>query len=368
LRNVKILFIAPVSPPVTGQSLAAERLLQKLKKDHSVQCIDFSKGTFKQGLSSVSRVVQVSRILRQIHAKQKSADAIYLTPSQSVAGNIKDLVTYTICFKKLGRMVLHLHGGGIKRIVFDRHPILRWINRVFLERVGGAIVLSPSLREIFAGMVPDEKIHTIANFAQDEFFLDTEQIQSKFATTEPLRLLFLSNLIKGKGFNELANAYDLLSLTSRNKVQIDFAGEFGSKREKRSFLANIRGKPAVRYHEVVQGDKKRRLLAEAHILCLPTYYAYYEGQPIAILEGYASGCAVITTNHGGIPDIFEAGRTGFYVEKQSARSIADAVERLLRKPKDLERIAVYNNSLARTLYTESRCLSSLAEVIKEVLK
>jgi len=368
LENAKILFIAPLPPPVTGQSLAAKRLLQELEKDHSVRCIDFSKGTFDQGLSSVSRLLQVCKILNEIRAKQKSADAIYLTLSQSVAGNVKDLVTYAICFRKLGRTVLHLHGGGIARIVFNRHPILRRINKFFLKRVGAAIVLSPSLRETFAGMVPDERIHTIANFAQDEFFLDTEQIQSKFRATQPLRLLFLTNLLKGKGFNELANAYDLLSLTSQNKVQVDFAGEFGSEREKRSFLANIRGKPAVRYHGVVEGDKKRQLLADAHILCLPTYYAYYEGQPIAILEGYASGCAVITTNHGGIPDIFDPGQTGFYVEKQSARSIADAIETLLRNPKDLERIAVYNNSLARTLYTESRSLSSLAEVIKEVLK
>ena len=223
------------------------------------------------------------------------------------------------------------------------------------------------MREIFGGMVPDEKIHTVANFAQDEFFLETEQIQRKFARVEPLRLLFLSNLIKGKGFEELADAYDLLSLASRNKVQIDFAGEFGSEKEKQSFLRKIGGKPSVRYHGVVQGDKKRQLLAQAHILCLATYCAY-EGQPIAILEGYASGCAVITTNHGGIPDVFEPGRTGFHVEKQSARSIAHVIEASLKTPKQLERMGHYNNSLARTLYTESRWSSSLLDVITQVVK
>ena len=364
---MKILFIAPVSLPVTGQSLAAKRLLLELEKDHSVRCIDFSKGTFDQGLSSVSRLLQVCKILNEIRANQKHADAIYLALSQSLAGNVKDLVTYAICFRKLARTLVHLHGGGIKRIVFDRHPILRAINKFFLKRVGVAIVLSPSLRQIFAAMVPDERIRTIANFAQDELFLDTEQIQSKFATTEPLRLLFLSNLIKGKGFNELANAYDLLSLTSRNKVQIDFAGEFISEKEKRSFLDKIGDKTGLRYHGVVEGDKKRQLLAQAHILCLPTYYAYYEGQPISILEAYASGCAVITTNHGGIPDVFEPGRTGFYVEKQSASSIAQVIETLVRNPGELQRIAVYNSAIARTFYTESRCLSSLLDVIKEVV-
>jgi glycosyltransferase involved in cell wall biosynthesis len=333
-----------------------------------VECIDFSKHAFTDGFSSVSRLVQVLKILRQIRTKQKRADAIYLTLSQSVAGNVKDLVTYALCFRKLPRTVLHLHGGGIGRIVFDKHPILRWANNPFLKRIGAVVVLSPSLRQIFAAMVSPERIHVIPNFAHDELFLDTAQIQSKFATTEPLRLLFLSNLIKGKGFEELANAYDLLSLRSQKMVQIDFAGQFGSEQDKQSFLRNIRSKPTVRYHGLVDGDNKKQLLAQAHILCLPTYYRYYEGQPISILEGYASGCVVITTDHGGIPDVFEPGRTGFYVEKQSARSIADVIEALLRNPKELECMGLYNNSLARTSYTESRCLSSLVDVITEVAK
>lgn len=364
---MKILFIAPLPPPVTGQSLASRTLLQQLAKAHSVECIDFSKATFKDGLTSVTRVIQVSKMLARVRAKQKHVDAIYLTLSQSLAGNVKDLVTYAICFRKLPRTVLHLHGGGIKRIVFDKHPILRRINRFFLERVGAAIVLSPSLQQIFAGIVPDDRVHAVANFAEHDLFLDAQQIRAKFAATEPLRVLFLSNLINGKGFDELANAYDLLSPISQNMVQIDFAGEFGSEKEKQLFLRKIGGKPSVRYHGVVQGDSKTQLLAQAHILCLPTYYAY-EGQPIAILEAYASGCAVITTDHGGIADVFEPGRTGFYVEKQSARSIADVIEALLRNPEDLEPMGLYNNSLARTLYTESRSLSSLGEVITEVAK
>jgi glycosyltransferase involved in cell wall biosynthesis len=54
---------------------------------------------------------------------------------------------------------------------------------------------------------------------------------------------------------------------------------------------------------IVDGPGKKNLFSEAHIFCLPTYYPY-EGQPIAILEAFASGCVVITTNHSGISDFF----------------------------------------------------------------
>ena len=362
---MNILFIAPLPPPVTGQSLAAEVLLDELKKRHCIQAINFNKGTFKQGITSLSRIIQVCKLFKQIHRKNNDADVIYVTLSQSVAGNMKDLVTYAICFKKLGRMVIHLHGGGIKRIVFDRHPVLRWLNRLFLNRVGAAIVLGRSLEPIFSTMVSDDRIHTVPNFAQDELFLSREQIGAKFRSTDPLRILFLSNLIPRKGFQELAEAYNLLPFSLRAKVQIDFAGDFESGQQQTAFLDKIRNIQALYYHGVVRGHKKRQLLADAHILSLPTYYYYYEGQPIAILEAYASGCAVITTNHGGIPDIFEPGRNGFYVEKRSVNSIADAIRAILTKPRQLEQIAIYNNSLARNLYTKSQYLRSLINIIEQ---
>lgn len=66
------------------------------------------------------------------------------------------------------------------------------------------------------------------------------------------------------------------------------------------------------YYGVVSGEKKRELLWDAHIFCLPTYYKF-EAQPLAILEAYASGCVVLTTPQGGIKDIFINEKNGLYI-------------------------------------------------------
>ncbi|MGB9442171.1 MAG: hypothetical protein WCB15_29810, partial [Desulfobacterales bacterium] len=133
---MKILFISPLPPPVTGQSLAAKVLLDALVKHHRVEVVDFKKDVFIQGIYSVNRIVQILKILTEIWQRKKDADVIYLTISQSISGNIKDLITYTICFKIISRMIIHLHGGGIRRLIFDRYRIFNHLNKFFLKRIG----------------------------------------------------------------------------------------------------------------------------------------------------------------------------------------------------------------------------------------
>ena len=96
---MRILFVAPLPPPVTGQSIACEALLAELHKKHTVEVINFNKGTLRQGISSFARIVEVLKILSKILRRSSNADVIYLTISQSIAGNLKDIFIYAICFK-----------------------------------------------------------------------------------------------------------------------------------------------------------------------------------------------------------------------------------------------------------------------------
>jgi glycosyltransferase involved in cell wall biosynthesis len=148
-------------------------------------------------------------------------------------------------------------------------------------------------------------------------------------------------------------------------VFVSFAGRFQSADQERSFLRRIEGMPNVRYCGVVAGERKRNLLAEAHVLCLPTYYAY-EGQPISILEGYAAGCAVITTNHSGIGDVFVDGVNGYLVEKKSADSLRSALEKALRRPAELHAFAKANHAAALSKYRAERYTADLLNILDDL--
>jgi len=79
--------------------------------------------------------------------------------------------------------------------------------------------------------------HSIINY----LFIGEEKIKYKFENTEPLRILFLSNLIQGKGHNELVDAYLSLNDNLKKRVIIDFAGGFESEIQKIEFLNKING-------------------------------------------------------------------------------------------------------------------------------
>src|SRR6185437_558453 len=233
---MKILFIAPLPPPITGHSLASKVFLDELAISHEIEVIDFSKDSFKTGVDTFKRLTEIGVLLRNVWKKKKNPDIIYLTISQSFAGNIKDLFIYLLCFKKLHKMYIHLHGGSIRKLLFDKYKFLFKINQFFVSRLRGAIVLGNSHINIFEGMLYYQNIHIIPNFAQDYLFLNQKKITNKFSNREPLKLLYLSNLIAGKGYDELLDAYISLSDDLKKLMIIDFAGSFESDAQKILFM------------------------------------------------------------------------------------------------------------------------------------
>jgi glycosyltransferase involved in cell wall biosynthesis len=363
---MSVLFIAPLPEPVTGHSLACQVFLDELSKHRRVEIVNLSKQELRQGISSLGRISEVARLVWRIWRKRNDCDVIYFTTSESLAGTLKDLLIYLACLRRLPQTVIHLHGGaGMRRIMLGRAGVVRALNRLFLKQLGGVIVLGQRHVEIFEGCVQRERIHVVANFAQDHLFVEPATVRDKFARPQPLRVLFLSNLVPGKGHVELARAVLALPGATRERLQVDFAGAFGSEQDRRRFLELIAGAQQLHYHGTVHGARKQELLREAHVLCLPTYYPY-EGQPISILEAYASGCAVITTDHSGIFDVFTDGLNGYAVAKESAADLQRALEECLATPAVLEAIAQRNLQTATERYRTSRYARELLEIVSKI--
>lgn len=358
-----VLFIGALPEPVTGQSLACQVFLDELRRHHDVEVVNLSKTGFKPGVDSLARIRGVLGILLAVWKRRRRADVIYLTISESRAGNLKDMLIYLICFRRLRRMVVHLHGGaGLRLIMLGPRGVCRRMNEFFARRLGGAIVLGPRHVDVFASVLPPARIHTVPNFAQDFLFVKPGQIDAKFAASAPLRVLFLSNLILGKGYLELLDAFLTLDPAQQAALRIDFAGGFEDDVQQAAFLERIGPYPQLRYHGIVGGEAKRALFQDAHVFCLPTYYRY-EGQPISILEAYAAGCVVITTDHSGIGDVFVGGVNGYEIAKRSPASIKAAIERVVGEPDRAQLMATANLRAAESSYRTVDYNASLLRII-----
>jgi glycosyltransferase involved in cell wall biosynthesis len=76
--------------------------------------------------------------------------------------------------------------------------------------------------------------------------------------------------------------------------------------------------------------------AGADIVCLPSYR---EGLPTVLIEGAASGCALIATDVPGCREVVIPDRTGLLVPPRDSASLATALRRLLQDPELRARLA-----------------------------
>ncbi|HOI42947.1 MAG TPA: N-acetyl sugar amidotransferase, partial [Elusimicrobiales bacterium] len=173
--------------------------------------------------------------------------------------------------------------------------------------------------------------------------------------------LFMSGMMPEKGFAELSDAYMSLPADARNRLRLDLAGMFDSESKENDFRARIAGGGDIHYHGAVSGDTKKKLFADAHVFCLPT--AFFEGQPISILEAYAAGCVVLASCPPGILDIFEPGVNGFEVEPRSVVSIRNALLKLAETPGDLLKIALTNRETADVRFREKSYRAAMVRIV-----
>jgi glycosyltransferase involved in cell wall biosynthesis len=302
----------------------------------------------------------------KLYNNRKWADRVYITISESFLGNIKDIFFYLILYSKLRHTILHLHGGAGMINILDpkKNKILYRLNSFFLRKVKSIIILGESQKKIFSSIVTGDNLKIVQNFADNSLFLQIDDFNSvkKLSADSIIEILFLSNLIKSKGYKVLIEAFLSLDNEVSSKYILNLAGEIRTPSE-RNYINNIiKSNKNIKYHGIVKGEDKRHLFLKAHIFCLPTYYEF-EGQPISILESYASGCFVITTNHSGIKDIFCNNINGYFVTKKSTLDLKNILEQLQNERSVINEIGRKNISYAKNSFTKSQYCESLTNLI-----
>jgi glycosyltransferase involved in cell wall biosynthesis len=366
--KIKIIAVAPLPPPTTGMALASKVLVDRLSEIFKFECINMSKQNFQQGKFTLTRILEIIKLLWNVFQKSYECDIGYLTVSQSLAGNIKDILILLLMRTK--KRVIHLHGGGIRKVLFDRYPFLMKINKIILSnRVDKVVVLGPSLHQIYNSIMDPNKICSVLNFAQEEFFKLPSKSKS-FFYSDKIKIVYLSNMLPGKGYDILAQAVLIVNKKMGQRFTVDFIGSFSSAEEKDKFLEIVGNNNELRYWGPIIGDERTKYLAEAHVFCLPTTYPYGEGQPISILEAYAAGAIVITTDIGGIPDIFVDKKNGFLIEGGTQEALVNIlIDKILMGDRsDLYQISQYNQREAQNLYTEDRYIHDMADVFFSLVR
>src|SRR6185437_7093588 len=90
------------------------------------------------------------------------------------------------------------------------------------------------------------------------------------------------------------------------------------------FLRLVRERPWCQYGGVADRGKLKECLREATALALPSLE---DNCPMVVLEAMAAGVPVMAAQVGGLPDLIEEGKTGFFFDPTDARSMSGALEK-----------------------------------------
>ncbi|MBB1275950.1 glycosyltransferase family 4 protein [Pseudoalteromonas sp. SR43-3] len=318
-----VIFIGPLPEPIHGMSLLNQYLVSELKGENF--SLDVIRSNFEsvlkdkdqQGKLKLKEILFSLKILLDfIKSIQSKKDVVYITPGQSVLGFLKfsPIILLSYLFKK--KVILHLHGSKLAENVAATNYFTKQLIINLLTLSWRVIFLGPSIQ--------DKHLLLLKDRSKGAYCFNGVPIKNFAAKkkSKKLKILFLSNLMKDKGVFDFFEAVSILK-GNGHQLEVNMAGAIEASHFNK--INNLIASCEIKYHGVVSGDYKDKLFSEADVFCLPSYD---EGQPLSILEAYMSGCAVITTNVGGISDIFKCGVNGYFCDVSTPKSIASCIEKM----------------------------------------
>jgi len=148
--------------------------------------------------------------------------------------------------------------------------------------------------------IPSERITVVGAGYNDRLF----HVESK-PDDGPVRILYVGKLSNAKGVPWLLRA---LRSISSPQWELHLIGS-SSGEEKRYCLALAKELgERVRMHDALPQEDLAGIMRKSHILVLPSFY---EGMPLVILEGLASGCRIIATDLPGVTELLGNSDTNF---------------------------------------------------------
>ncbi len=101
-------------------------------------------------------------------------------------------------------------------------------------------------------------------------------------------------------------------------------------------------------HFLGEMDKIQPILKLFDIFVLPSLS---EGMPICLLEAMASGCPIVTTNVGGIPEMIENGKNGFLVRPADSKALSNAILYLLEHEQVRQQLVIEGKRVVRERFS-----------------
>lgn len=338
---MKILFIAPLPPPVHGSAMVSQYIKDSRLVNELHDC-DFVNLSTSRRMDEIGKG-GIKKLLRFVGAYltllwkllTRRYDLCYLAITCHGMGFLKDAPFVLLCKLFRRKVMIHQHNKGMSRYV-ERWPY-RWLLPL-VYRNTRVMLLSWHLYDDIAAVVKREQVVVCANGVPplqvigEGLKVKGQQPIAK-SQAPSAKILFLSNLIPSKGVYVLLDACRVLK--ERGLAFIcDFVGGETKEISAEVFREAVAARGLeehVTYHGPKYGEEKHRFFMNADVFVFPTFY-FNECFPLVLLEAMQWRLPLVSSDEGGIPDIVQDGVNGFVSPRQDVDSLVNALEQLITNP------------------------------------
>lgn len=327
-HGMRIVIVAPAPPPLGGMAVQAQRLIDNLKSDGIYVKLVKTNSDFPKFLNTIKKIplirTAVNFILfgRNLKNNFKDADLIYLFSGFKRFFFVISFPALAMAKVYRKKVIISARGGAaedfFKKWKFLVKPILNLADKI--------TVPSEFLQTVFWNVLnyPTVIIHNIADL---ELFTYKE------------RNFFLPRIIVSRSLEKIYNiscvikAFELVRRRYES-AELAIAGD-GSERNNLQKLVNELNLKGVKFYGTVSQKELASLYNKYDIFINASNVDNFPG---AIIEAFASGLPVVTTNSGGIPYIVKDEYSGFLVAQNNPEKLAEKIFFVIKNPDIVKKI------------------------------
>lgn len=185
-----------------------------------------------------------------------------------------------------------------------------------------------------------------------------------------IKLITVARLTEKKGLEYCIRAVAEV-YKSHPEVQYDIIGSGDLKFQLESLIQTLNLKGVVNLLGSKQQIEVLDALRQAHLFLHPSVTAEngdQEASPVSIQEAMATGLPVLSTFHGGIPELVEDERTGFLVPERDVAALTDRLTYLVEHPDEWSRLGKAGCEKIEQQHSIHKLNNNLVSTYKQLLE
>lgn len=323
-NKVKVLFLVQLPPPVHGASLMNTFIkTSALINNHfSTKHINISAANELSDIGKLRKrkifnfLGMYFNVLKELVVNRPNL--VYLTISPTGAAFYKDAIFAQMVKLFKVKIVYHLHGQGIYKVINSSKNKYRIYKYVF--KSADIIILSKMLLfDIIKVRDVSKNVFILPNGIPKSVITFPERNHN--GSLKEVRILYLSNYIPAKGALLTLKAFHSILKQSNKPVSFELFGGISNQAYFDSIKDYVRENKLeahVSINSGIYGEEKIRKMETCDIFLFPSRFECF---PLSIIEAMMCGLCIVSTAVGAIPELVLENNCG-----------------LLSKPEDLEEL------------------------------